>query len=259
MTETAAVPSSEPRRRLRFDWVPAVLFRPRQAFAAIASQSRSVWLTPMLILTLAALILVAVSGPVKQAAAMSGEVQMPPDFQWWTPEQQAQYMQAISATNGPTFIYIFPALMALVKVWFGWLLVSGLLHLLLTMLGGRGEMGIVLNLVAWAGLPFALRDLVRTGSALATDRLVTATGLAGFTPAGEGTGIIFLGALMALIDIYLIWHAVLLVLGVRAANGLKASRAAAAVLITLAIALLLQAGWATLSASLSSLTIIRAF
>lgn len=259
MTETTAVPSTEKRRRLRLDLVPAVLFKPHQTFSGIISQTRSIWLTPILILTLSALILVAVAGPVKQAAAMSGEVQLPPDFQWWTPEQQAQYQQAISATNGPVFLYVFPALMSLAKVWFGWLIVSGLLHLVLTMLGGRGEMGAVLNIVAWGALPLALRDLVRIGSTLITHRLVNTTGLAGFTPAGEGNGIIFLGAILGLIDIYLIWHAVLLVLGVRAGNGLKASRATAAVLITLLIVLLLQAGFATLSASLGNLTIIRAF
>lgn len=38
---------------------------------------------------------------------------------------------------------------------------GGLLHLVLTMLGGRDSTGGALNIVAWAALPFALRDLVR--------------------------------------------------------------------------------------------------
>lgn len=258
MAETVAPPIERPRR-LRLDWVSGVLLRPRQTFEAITAQNRPVWLTPLLILTVTALLVVAVAGPIKQAAAASGEVQLPPDFQWWTPEQQAQFQQAMAATSGPVFLYVFPALMALLRVWFGWLIMGGLLHLVLTLLGGRGDTGMVINVVAWASLPLALRDLVRVGSMLANDRLVNTPGLAGFAPTGEGNGFIFLSALLGLVDIYLIWHAVLLVLGVRAGNGLTKSKVIGGVLATLLLVLAVQAGLAVLSTSFGNLTIIRAF
>ncbi len=258
MTETTLPPLESPRR-FHFRWVPDVFIRPRQAFTRITGQTTGVWLTPLLILTLTALLQVALAGPVKQAAAMNGPATMPPDFQWWTPEQQAQWQQAMAATSGPVFIYVFPALSALIRVWGGWLIVGGLIHLVLTMLGGRADTGMAMNLVAWSALPLGLRDLVRAGSILATDRLIAAPGLMGFTPAGEGTGYAFLAALLAMVDLYLIWHAVLLILGVRLGTQLPRGKAVFGVLLTLLSVLALNALVSALTSSLGSLTIIRTF
>ncbi len=94
----------------------------------------------MLVLTVTALLLVLVAGYLKTRAAMMGEVTMPPDWQWWTPEMQNNYMQAQQATQGKTFMYIIPLVGAWTGLWLGWVLVAGLLHLGSTLLGGRGTM-----------------------------------------------------------------------------------------------------------------------
>ena len=41
---------------------------------------------------------------------MMGEITYPPDYQYYTPEQQAQYMQAIQSTQGPVFVYVLPSI-----------------------------------------------------------------------------------------------------------------------------------------------------
>jgi hypothetical protein len=256
MTETA-LPTIEAPRRLRFDWIPAVLFYPRDTMVKIAEQTTGVWFTPMLVLTIMALLLVWASGPTRQAAALSGPpVQLP---EWYTPEQQAQLQTAMAATSGPVFIYVFPALTAIIKLWFGWLIVGGLIHLVLTMFGGRGDTGSVMNTVAWASLPFAVRDGVRLVATLFTKQLVDTPGLAGFAPVGEGNLPLFLASFMALVDIYLIWQIILILLGVRAGNRITTGKAALCVILTLALVLAAQAGIATAMASLGSLTIIRPF
>jgi hypothetical protein len=258
MTEAALV-SVEPSRRLHFDWVSAVLFRPRQAFARIAAQASGVWLTPILILTLVALVPVFVGGSIKQEAARSGQVNLPPDYQYYTPEQQAQFQQAMAATSGPVFVYVFPAITAILKIWLGWLLVGGLLHLVLTLLGGRGSTGTAMNLVAWSSLPFAVRELVHAGWMLSSHQLISSPGLKGFAPLGDGSLNLFLAALLALIDFYILWHLALLIVGVRAGNGLSAGKAVGGVLFTLLVVLLLQALMTFLVARLGGLTVIRPF
>jgi hypothetical protein len=253
------IESVQPYRRLRFEWLTSVILHPRRAFEQIAAQPRGVWLVPMLALTLTTLGRVLVSGSIRQQILLSSGPFLPPDFQYYSPEQQAQFMQASQATTGPVFMYIFPALAALLGIWIGWLLVSGLLHLVVTLLGGRGETVYSINLVAWAGLPFVIRDLVQVVAMLVTDQLIENTGLSGFAPADPTGGVTYLAALLSLVDIYLIWHIMLLIIGVRAGNGLSSGKAASGVLFTIGLVVALQALIDYLINRLGSLTIVRPF
>ena len=184
---------------------------------------------------------------------------LPPDFQYYSPEQQAQFQQAMAATSSPVFLYVFPALVALSRVWIGWLLVGGLLHLVMTLLGGRGDTGAAMNLVAWAALPFALRDIVRIIAMLASQQLIASPGLSGFAPASEGFGPLFLVGLLGSVDIYLIWYSLLLVLGVRLGNGISRVKALSAVFLILILIFSAQAALVAFAGQLGGLTIIRPF
>jgi hypothetical protein len=246
-------------RRFQWAWVGGVLLRPRRTLAEIAAAGHAVWLTPLLLLSLAALLAVVAAGWARGASAAAGMTEVPPELQYYTPEQMAQYQQAMSATQGPVFRYVFPAVTALIKVWGGWLLLAALLHLILTLLGGRGDLRGALNLVAWSSLPLALRDLVRALATVITRQTVSQPGLAGFAPAAEGSGGLFLGALLGLIDLYLVWQIILLILGVQAANGLSRAKVAAAVGLTFLVLLLAQAGVSAALGGLGGLTMIRPF
>src|SRR5689334_5364862 len=104
MTEATALPMDERPRRFYFDWIFPALFRPRATFAKIAALGRATWLTPMLVLMLSSLLAIVVAGPIKIAAAQNGEVTLPDVYQYWSPEQQQQYLanQQLVAT-GPEF------------------------------------------------------------------------------------------------------------------------------------------------------------
>jgi hypothetical protein len=258
MTTEEVLPPLESPRRIHFDWLLEALFRPRQAFDRVVNTS-GVWLTPMVILSLTAVIAALVAGSIRQAAALGGQVNLPPDFQYYSPEQQAQFQQAMAATSSPVFLYVFPALVALSRVWIGWLLVGGLLHLVMTLLGGRGDTGAAMNLVAWAALPFALRDIVRIIAMLASQQLIASPGLSGFAPAGEGFGSLFLVGLLGSVDIYLIWYSLLLVLGVRLGNGISRIKAMSAVFLILILIFSAQAALVAFAGQLGGLTIIRPF
>ena len=258
MTEIASLPI-EPPRRAHFDWVLPALFRPRRTFAKIAEQSGDAWLTPILVVMIVAVAHALVAGWLKQTAALGGTVDLPPDFQYWSPDQQNQFMQAQAAASGPVFLYVFPAILSALSVWVGWLVVVGLLHLVFTLLGARGTTRTAMNMVAWAGLPFAVRDLVRIGYMVATRQLVGDPGLSGFASADGGAVSVFLAEFLRLFDLYLIWHILLLVLGVRVAETLPAPKAWGGVLITLGIVMLLQSLPGLAMAQFSGLNIIRPF
>src|SRR3970040_20193 len=132
MAEIASLPI-EPPRRFHVDWLLPALFRPRRTFAKIVEQSGDVWLTPILVVMVAAVAHALVTGWLKQIAALSGPIDLPPDFQYWAPDQQNQFMQAQAAASGPVFLYVFPSILSALSVWVGWLVVV----LLLLVLGVR--------------------------------------------------------------------------------------------------------------------------
>jgi hypothetical protein len=252
-------PSLEPSSRLHLDWVVDVLFRPRVTLPKIAAVNRNVWLTPLLILTLLTVITVLVAGPIKKQAAEMGGLQLPDNFQYFSPEQQAQFQQAAQATQGPVFIYVFPALLGIARVWLGWLIVGGLLHLVLTMLGGRGNTGTSMNLVAWASIPLALRETVRIVAMLVTKGLIANPGLAGFAPEAGSNLSVYAGNMLAQVDLYLLWHMVLLVLGIKAANGLSNGKVWGGVLFTIFVVLSGQALFGLVGTLFDNLNIVRPF
>lgn len=258
MVETSSVPLKRPTP-WHFDWVLPTLFKPRQTFKEIAAQNRGVWALPMLILSLTGLAEVLASGWLNRLAALSGQINFPADFQYYTPEQQAQFMQAVEASSSTVFIYVLPALAALLKIWLGWLLVGGLIHLTLTLLGGRGHTPATMNVVAWASLPFAVRALVRAIALVATRQLINHPGLAGFAPTDVLDMSLYLTALLGLVDIYLIWHLLLLVIGSREVSNLSAGKAWGGILGIMLLLLGLQALISFGLQKASGLTIVRPF
>lgn len=257
MAENVAV--NKPPKRLRFDWAIGIIFRPGRTLEQITSQAVSSWLTPMMLLTLATIARVLVGGRIKQQIMLSAGPTLPPDFQYYSPEQQAQFMQAAQATSGPVFVYVFPLITALLGVWIGWLLVGGLLHLVVTLLGGRGETGFSINLVAWASIPLTVLEIVRTIAMLATNKLIENPGLAGFAPPSPDGSVTYLAALLSLVNIYLLWHIVLLIIGVRRGSGLTAVKASGGVVFTIGLVIAAQALISSLLSKLGGLTIIRPF
>ena len=244
---------------LNIAWVPEILFHPRRCFQRIASFTTPVWLTPLLILTLVTLINVLSIGRIKSQAVLMGEITYPPDFEYYTPEQQAQYLQAIQSTQGPVFIYVLPAITSILGIWFGWLILGGLLHLVTTLFGGRGSTAISLNIVAWSSLPLAIREVIQLVYILISHKLIKSPGLSGFSPIDGSSFSIFFSQMLTLIDIYLIWQVVLLILGVRSSTGLNPSKSFFCVILAVIIIILLQTGLSYAGQVLGNLNITRPF
>lgn len=239
-----ALPLAEPPRRLHFNWLFPAIFQPRPTFNKIALYEHGAWLTPILLITVFALVRVFVAAPLQLAALQAAGPVLPQGFETMPPEQQQQILdsqsQAQSLINGPIFIYVFPAVFAVLGTWLGWLITFGLLHLILTLLGGRGSTRSTMNIVAWASLPFLIRDLVRIGYMLVTQRIIVSYGLSGFAPTDGLLGP-FVGALLSQVDIYLFWYILLIILGVTVSDKLTRVKALGGVLFTILLLMFLQA------------------
>jgi hypothetical protein len=244
-------------RRWRFDWIVPALLHPRQTMARVAAADRGLASTPVLLWLLAAVLVALVTGSIHADAAASGQIPPPPEY--YTPEQQAQYQQAMQATSGPMFTYILPALVAAAGVVAYVLLVAMLLHLFLTLLGGRGNSQQKMNIVAWASMPLVLRAFVRAAAMMSTGELIAYPGLSGFAPGGEGIVPLLVASLLTAFDLYLLWHIGMLVSGLRVAERLPRLRLWLAVLVTLVVVLLLGTVPELVAAQLGDVTFTRPF
>jgi hypothetical protein len=242
----------EKPKKLQFGWVLPILFKPRQTLKAIAEKNHSVWLVPLLLLMVTALVLVLVSAPVSSQNAPPME--MPPDFEYFSPEQQEQFLQAVDMGSSPINTIVFPLLLRYAGIWISWFLLGSILHLSLTLNGSRSSNRSALNLVAWSSIPFVIRDIVQIIAILITKQLILKPGLSGFLADGALGFTAFLMAVLALVDFYLIWQIVLLVLGAQQISGLKSGKALLAVLIAVIVFLALKGVPGFLAAQLSTLS-----
>jgi len=205
------------------------------------------------------LLRILIDGLLQVRRATQGEIPLPPDWTYYTPEMQAQYMQAAEATKSPVFVYVLPIIIGLAAIWMGWILISSLLHLTFTLAGGRGTNASALNLVAWASIPFALRELLRVTYLLVAHHPIISAGLSGFVSKTESGGLLFISALLALVDIFLVWHITLLVIGAKRTETISTVKSFAVVIVVITLSLVIQAGTSYLGSQLSDMMVTRPF
>ena len=242
MSETSNPPQSA--RRFDFQHLFAIYYKPRQTFTDLTAEGRATWLTPMLALTLSAILVVLVSGIITTRASAMTEVVLPPDWEFWTPEMQENFLQAQQSTQGPMFVYFLPMLGSLIVLWLGWFVFSGLLHLASTILGGRGSLRGTLGVVAWASMPYLIRDLLRSLYMIITGSVIVGPSLSGF--AGDSG---FLTTFLARTDIFLVWYVLLLGIGISTSEGLPRGRAFVGVVTLVLLVILIQSGFGALGSS----------
>lgn len=242
------------RQKLNFKWTLPLFLRPSKTIGEIVAQEKPVWLTPLLILSVLALIVVLIGAPIQRGGTQMG-AELPPDFEYYSPEQQDQYIQAQSNQSSPLMLYVFPFLSGLLKIWVPWFLLSIILYLSLTLAGSRASSTRSYNLVGWSMLPLALRMLVQIGVMLFSRSLVTAPGLAGFIASDASGAGPYFRSLLGFIDIYFIFQVVLLILGAMQLSSLSRTKAVVATLISVFILLFLAAIPGLLSSALSGLSL----
>jgi len=246
-------------RQRQFRWLLFTLIRPGKTLPEIARLDRPAWLLPLLILTLLTIVNVLVAGPLRQQLALNTETELPSSFEYMTPEQQEQYMQAQQSGNGPATTILFPAIGSLFGLWMGWFLLGSIVHLTLTLFGSRSSNTTAYNITAWASLPFAIRHIVQIVAMLATKQLINSPGISGFIAADAGQVFLYIQTLLRMVDFYLIWQIVLLTLGATATSGLTRRKTLSGILVSVVLLLLLSALPGFLSAQMGALNVTQSF
>ncbi len=245
----------------QLQWLYKIWVQPRAVFKVIARQEKAVWLVPLVTLSLFQVIKNAVEGPIRTAAAQAAQATADlsaTNMGYLTDKEVAQIQQGAATTSGPIFTILIPAVLAVLGIWLSWVILGSILHLGLTLAGNRNGAVSSLNVSAWASLPFAVRLIIQIIATLATRQVISAPGLSGFfTP--HGTLAQFAAVLLGLVDIYLIWQVVYLVLGARQMGNIARGRVISTVIVCVLIVLALQAVPGTISRVISGMSFSRPY
>lgn len=197
--------------------------RPAAALTTIRESGGRTWIWMAAVMLALSILPSLVSAPIvaRQSAELIREnLEKQQEMgQEITPEMQAQ---AAQFSTSPIFTMIFPSLLRIIGMLLTWLVWSGALHLLCTMLGGSDSFRQMWRAVVWTWVPFALRSLLQTGFVLFSGELLNQPGLSSLVPsstAGDpfavpGTGELVLRSLLGQIDLFVVWNLALLVLAV---------------------------------------------
>lgn len=241
------------KKNFHFEWLGPLLIRPRKTITEIVRQEKSVWLTPLLVISILVLLAGLIASPIRKAEIVSG-ANLPENFQYYSTEQQTEFMNAQATQSSALFTLVFPVLGSLIGIWLSWFLLSSIFHLVLTLSGSRASNLHSYNLISWSMLPIGVRLILQISAMLVSHSVIHAAGLAGFIDSSAKGGLAFLYGLLGQIDLFFLWQIVLILLGVVPLSGLVKTKAWAATAISIAILMLLVAVPHILSASLSGLS-----
>lgn len=220
-------------------WLFQLFYKPRATLTRVGSEEVSNKRAPLLFISVLVVLAVLIAAPVKTQQLQMGAT-LPDDFQWWSEEQQQQYMEAQANQASPIFMILFPALSGILGYLVFSMLMASILYLALTLAGSRAPRLKIGNLVAWAMVPFGLRELVKFFVVGSSKKLVENPGLSNLVDA-EAEGVsAYLRGILGNIDLYWLFFLVLLIIGAILISGLKKSKAVVTTIVAVLIMLLLQ-------------------
>jgi len=241
MTETATSPTKSrgPIRSL-----VGIITRPRRTMSHLSTAKRRWWWLPTLLM-LAALALQGIF-----YARTNAELTYQHQVDWFEsmPEQQRAPIGELPPKTGPHPLMVWlPIGGRAIGTLVTWLVWAGLISLASTFLGHNGaKFGGYFAMIAWAHIPFTIRDIVQGITMATTNRAIYNQGLSGLvldsTPPPMSSsyqssllatrGQQVLAALLGRVDVYMIWGLILTGIGIWAFEHLPRRRA---ILVTLGI------------------------
>ena len=118
-----------------------------------------------------------------------------------------------------------------------WLLWGGALYLASVFLGRSSSFGQMFRLAVWTWLPYGLRGLVQAGYILMTGEAIVNAGFSGFvidkgvtSVIAPGPGQLALASILGRVDIFMIWHILLVSVALMAFTSLTRRKALTATL-----------------------------
>ncbi len=224
-----------------------MIVRPRTTLATISEEAKRTWWLPALLALILVALPVVAQAPVTAQQSREAMSSVQEQFgEAASPEEVEQMERAMSVVASPLITVVFPAVAGAVGRVVSWLVWAGALYLAGMVLGGRSTFGQMFRMVVWIWIPHALRDLLQATYIWVSGQPILNPGLSGLVQRGQsvtemmtappGLGQQILSAVLSRVDLFLVWHLVLLVIGVGVTMRLARRKA---VLVALGVWVLL--------------------
>ncbi|HOT91022.1 MAG TPA: Yip1 family protein [Anaerolineae bacterium] len=239
--------TAKPTKKNIIALLVGVLIRPRATFGYLKDNYKRGWWLPailIVLLTVAPLFAAARQVPAETAPVVK-EMEMPA-VKGVIVESGGMPVEpppAAPSSGAPGILALGGAIL---RTPLAWLLWGGALYLASVFLGRSSNFGQMFRLAVWTWLPYGIRGLVQTVYILMTGNAIVNSGLSGFVidkkaesliPPGPGQ--LALASILGRVDIYALWHLLLVSVGLMAFTNLTRKKAwTAALVIWLVLALL---------------------
>ncbi len=227
----------KPAKKNVFVLLLGVLFRPKTTFGYLKDNHKKAWWLPAL------LILLLTIAPLWAASRPSPAAQvMPPDKMEMVTNVDPSMLEGMPsesstsalASGGLNLLEFGGALLGTFAAWLLW---GGALYLASVFLGRSSSFGQMFRLAVWTWLPYGLRGLAQAIFILMTGEAIVNAGFSGFildksvtSLIPPGPGQLALASILSRVDIFMIWHVLLVSVALMAFTGLTHRKALTATL-----------------------------
>jgi len=226
-------------KNARVGWIFQMFYKPRATMKKVAAEKETIRTIPLVFITIIVIMAVLISAPVKKMQIEQGAT-LPENFQWWSEDQQSQYLESQQNQTNPIFLYGFPFLGGIGGYLIVFMLMSNILYLVLTLSGSRSSKTRIGNVVAWAMVPFGLREFVRFLNVGINKSFVENPGLSQLIDSGASGIMAYLRGVLGNIDAWYLLFVAFLIIGSLEVSGLNKKKTILATLIAIVVILLLQ-------------------
>lgn len=196
--------------------LPGIIDRPGQSFKAMQERAERRWLLWVLpaLLVIVSLVVVSVANAPYLAELQKQEMQQ--SIASMSPEQAAQAEKTMEMMGKPSTLMLVSAVGGTIATAIGWLITAIILYFGSLLVGGESKFGDMFSVAVWSAIPGAIRNFTMAGYTLASGVMIKYPGLSSIGATGNYSvdSKTWQFALFGGIDLFLLWSAVLTILGV---------------------------------------------
>jgi hypothetical protein len=211
----------------------SMIDRPAVTMSYVGKKPGWAWVTPALLVLVGLVVFSVAAAPLTSELALRQAQQQMASL---PPQQAEQAAAQVEKFTSPPMMVAFSTIGGLVTLAVIWLLGAGVLYFLGLVAGGEANFGQSFAILTWSWLPYALRNLIMAAYVAYSGKLLN-PGLSSLVATGDQAkdAANWLYGLLSQVDLFYLWHLILVIVGLAAVGRLSKVKATIVGLIYLAV------------------------
>jgi len=215
-----------------------IIDRPATTMSYVGKKPGWTWLVPALLVLVGLVVFSVVAAPLTSELALRQAQQQLASL---PPQQAEQAAAQIEKFTSPAVMAVSSSIGGLIALAVIWLLGAGVLYFLGLVAGGEANFAQSFAILAWSWTPYALRNLVMAAYVAYSGKMIN-QGLSFLVATGDQIkdAANWVYVLLSQVDLFYLWHLVLVIVGLAAVGRLSKVKATIVGLIYLAVTMALS-------------------